>query len=78
MQGHIVQNTETFRSLLNELNKAARRLSEGEMVDKKHLENLYAFCKRYEDIQDLVLKQPNSKPSYGVTVWPFVKRNKYI
>jgi len=78
MQGKIAQNTSAFRSRLIELTEASRQLSEGIVSDQDARNNLYDFCKRFGDIQDQILKQPNMKPSYGITVWPFAKRNKYI
>lgn len=72
-----LRDTQLFRERLKELAETARMLSNGEAPTPSALDKLYEFSKEYGDFQSQLLKQPSLKPSFGVTVWPFVEPNKF-
>lgn len=76
MEG-ILRNTKAFRETLDDLNKAAIELSQSNVISDDRLDSLYDFCNRYAALQQQLLKQSSTRPSYGITVWPFESRTKH-
>ena len=77
MEG-VLRNTKVFRETLDDLNKASIELSQNKVISDDRLDSLYEFCNRYAALQQQLLKQSSTKPSYGITVWPFERRIKHI
>ncbi len=76
MEG-ILRNTKAFRETLDDLSGAAIELSQNRTISDDRLDSLYEFCCRYAALQQQLLKQSSTKPSYGVSVWPFESRIRH-
>ena len=75
MKGQL-RDTKAFRDHLEFLQNSAFTLSQGHPIPDVQIDLLFDFCKSFSDLQKQLLKQPSIKPSYGVTVWPFVNQTK--